>query len=143
VLRGLPTDRIAFHPPVSNAESGQLQVQADLLFLPLSFDCEFPELIRTSAPGKFGEYLASGTPVLVHAPADSFPVTFVRQHRCAAACSVANVGTLAETLATMLLDAQARDAQAQRGVAAAEDFSESLNRERFCRLVTQRQAEAA
>ena len=135
VLRGLPADRIAFHPPVSNAQSARLQVQADLLFLPLSFDCEFPELIRTSAPGKFGEYLAAGTPLVVHAPTDSFPIRFVTEHACAAACSVPEGAALAETIAETLLNPHRCEERTRRAIAAADGFDETINRERFCRFV--------
>lgn len=142
-LRELPIDRISFHPPISNAESARLQVQADILFLPLSFTCEFPQLIRTSAPGKFGEYLASGTPVLVHAPADSFPVTFVKQHACATACDVPESSRLATTLAEMIANQAACEAMRQRAIEVAEGFSEAANRARFTDVITSRQAQAA
>ena len=143
VLRELPTRGIAFHPPVSNTESAALQVQADILFLPLSFTCEFPQLIRTSAPGKFGEYLASGTPVLVHAPGDSFPITFVKQHACAAACDLPDSRELARSLAEMIATPEACEAMRQRAIDAAEGFSEAANRERFTDVITSRQAQAA
>ncbi len=44
------------------------QKRAQVLFLPLAFDSAIPEVIRSSAPAKAAEYLASGRPVLVHAP---------------------------------------------------------------------------
>jgi glycosyltransferase involved in cell wall biosynthesis len=133
VRRTLPIDRINFHPPVSTEESAEIQVRADLLFLPLSFTCEYPALIRTSAPGKFGEYLASGTPVLVHAPADSFPVRFVTQHGCAAACAVPDKHALAVTLAAMIRDAESRETMTRRAIAMADDFSMAVN----CRRLTE------
>lgn len=134
---------ICFHPPVTNAESALLQVQADLLFLPLSFTCNYPELIRTSAPGKFGEYLASGTPVLVHAPPDSFPTTFVERHACAAACSVPTSEALAATLKEMLTNPLACEAWRQRALNVAEGFSTTVNRQLLLNVITPRQAAAA
>jgi glycosyltransferase involved in cell wall biosynthesis len=59
-----------------------VQQQADILFLPLSFESPIQEVVRTSAPGKMGEYLASGRPVLVHAPADSYVSWYFRLHAC-------------------------------------------------------------
>ncbi|HEY8174648.1 MAG TPA: glycosyltransferase, partial [Gemmatimonadaceae bacterium] len=41
-----------------------------------------PEVIRTSAPGKMGEYLASGRPILAHAPRDSFVAWYFREYDC-------------------------------------------------------------
>jgi glycosyltransferase involved in cell wall biosynthesis len=143
ILDRLPVNQIQFHPPVSTAEAADVQVQADLLFLPLSFDCGYPELIRTSAPGKFGEYLASGTPVLVHAPAGSFPVTFVSTHGCAAACDVPESRRLADTLSSLLEQPEATAAISQRAIAVAEDFAEPLNRQRFLQLVAAQPALAA
>lgn len=135
ILSLLPVNRIQFHRAVSTAEAAEVQVQADLLFLPLSFDCGYPELIRTSAPGKFGEYLACGTPVVVHAPAGSFPVTFVANHGCAATCDVPESHRLAETVSSMLEHPEATAAISQRAIAVAEDFAEPLNRQRFLQLV--------
>jgi len=142
-LDELPAHRIHFCPAVTNAEAAQLQVQADLLFLPLSFDCGYPELIRTSAPGKFGEYLACGTPVVVHAPAGSFPVTFVNKHGCAASCEVPDSLQLAETLARVFERPETTDAISKRAIEVAEDFAEPVNRERFLQLVARRPALAA
>ena len=142
-LSELPSDKISFHPPVSNAESAVIQVQADILFLPLSFTCEFPALIRTSAPGKFGEYLASGTPVLVHAPPNSFPVTFVKQHACATSCDVADSQALASTIRSMLANPQACEAMRHAAIDVAEHFAHTLNRDRFTSVFRSRQAQAA
>ena len=48
------------------------QQQADILFLPLAFSSDIPEVIRSSAPAKLSEYLASLRPILAHAPSGSF-----------------------------------------------------------------------
>lgn len=135
VRRSLPVEQITFHPPVSTAESAGIQVQADVLFLPLSFTCEYPALIRTSAPGKFGEYLASGTPVVVHAPADSFPVSFVARHACAAACAVPDCYALARTLVQLVQNDAGREAMVARAITVAEDFSVTINRKRLTSFV--------
>src|SRR5439155_16530435 len=68
------------HVPVE--EALRLQQSADVLFLPLAFQSPYPQIIRTSAPGKLGEYLASGRPILAHAPADSFVSWYLREHGC-------------------------------------------------------------
>ena len=41
---------------------------ADALLLPFSFDDQQQEVVSTSLPSKTAPYLASGVPVLVHAP---------------------------------------------------------------------------
>jgi glycosyltransferase involved in cell wall biosynthesis len=58
------------------------QRKADILFLPLAFESPIPQVIRTSAPGKLGEYLASGRPLLAHVPANSFVAYYFKKHQC-------------------------------------------------------------
>jgi glycosyltransferase involved in cell wall biosynthesis len=127
----LPTTGIHFHPPTSTAKAAELQARADVLFLPLSFTCAYPDLIRTSAPGKFGEYLASGTPLLVHAPADSFPIRFVTQHRCGTACGTPTAGSLADSLAGLIDDPAGCLAMTRQAVSVAEDFNADINQQRL------------
>lgn len=57
--------------------------QADLLFVGLSFHTPFPDLINSSAPGKFSEYLISGRPILVAAPKSSFIASHAKQFKAA------------------------------------------------------------
>jgi glycosyltransferase involved in cell wall biosynthesis len=73
---------LRLQPPVASGEMATVHRAADVLFLPLAFESPYPEIIRTSAPGKMGEYLASGRPVLAHVPADSFVAWYFRQHAC-------------------------------------------------------------
>ena len=73
---------VTVYPAIGADDARALQTDADLLFLPLAFETTIPELIRTSSPGKMGEYLASGRPVLVHAPSDSFVAWYFREHDC-------------------------------------------------------------
>ncbi len=69
-------------PQVSAQEAQRLQREADILFLPLGFDTPYPEIVRTSAPTKTGDYLASGRPIIVYAPSDSFLAWYFREHEC-------------------------------------------------------------
>jgi glycosyltransferase involved in cell wall biosynthesis len=72
--------RIHEHRPAADVPS--LHAGADILFLPLAFRTPYPSLIRSSNPGKMGEYLASGRPILVHAPPDTFVAEYFRKHEC-------------------------------------------------------------
>ncbi len=54
--------------------------EADLAFVGLSFDTEYPILINTSSPGRLCDFLRSNTPILVHAPSDSFLTTYAKKH---------------------------------------------------------------
>jgi len=135
IRQSLEQEAIVWHPPTSQQESAAVQVQADLLFLPLSFTCTYPELIRSSAPGKFGEYLASGTPLLIHAPADSFPVSFASQHGCAAVCATPDVESLTETICRLADEPPIRERLGQAAIAAAADFCQQRNSQRFIQFV--------
>jgi glycosyltransferase involved in cell wall biosynthesis len=73
---------VVFHRARPLSEMPDIQRRADILFLPLSFNSPYPEVIKTSAPGKLGEYLASRRPILVHAPADSFVAWYFRRYDC-------------------------------------------------------------
>lgn len=66
--RGLPREMPAVHK------------SADILFVGLSFDTPYPVLINTSSPGKTCEYMISGTPILLHAPPDSYISTYAKQY---------------------------------------------------------------
>jgi glycosyltransferase involved in cell wall biosynthesis len=76
--RGLD-GKVVVHPHVQWEELRQVQREADILILALSFTSPYPDIIRTASPTKTGEYLASGRPVLVHAPPDSYPAAIARR----------------------------------------------------------------
>jgi len=80
--KGISGNMVVYHPHVSTFEVPKVLRQSDILFLPLAFHSPIPEVIRTSAPGKTGEYLSVGRPVLVHAPKDSFISWFFRENHC-------------------------------------------------------------
>lgn len=80
--KGIFGDFMVFHSYVSQEEIPTILRNADILFLPLAFNSGFPEVIKTSAPGKTGEYLASGRPILVHAPSDSFLSSYFTKNKC-------------------------------------------------------------
>jgi glycosyltransferase involved in cell wall biosynthesis len=81
-LEGLRGPEVRLLPHVEPDQAARIQWQADVLFMGFSFDSEVPVVIRTSAPGKLGDYLASGRPILALVPADSFLAQYLRDHRC-------------------------------------------------------------
>ena len=114
----------------------EVQQKADLLFLPLAFEAPFPGLIRTSAPGKTGEYLAAGRPVLVHAPPDSFLAWYFREHDCGLVIDENNPARVAEAIERLLTDSslqQRLSANAWRR--AEEEFSLQAARSAFARVM--------
>jgi glycosyltransferase involved in cell wall biosynthesis len=81
-IKGIKGSFIFFDKLKSQSEIFELQKKADILFFPLAFNSPYPRLIRNSSPGKMGEYLASGKPVLVHAPSDSFLSWYFKEKNC-------------------------------------------------------------
>jgi hypothetical protein len=78
VTRDLSGPYVSAHPHASHDTALKVQQGADILFLPLAFDSPIPEVIRSWAPAKLGEYLAAGRLILVHAPAGSFITELIR-----------------------------------------------------------------
>ena len=57
---------------VNQATLADAQARSTVLFLPLAFESSLPLMIRHNFPTKAMDYLRSGRPILVHAPADSY-----------------------------------------------------------------------
>ncbi len=114
----------------------RVQQQADMLFLPLAFDSPFPELIRTSAPGKTGELLAARKPILVHAPPDSFVAWYFRRYECGLVVDESDSVRLAEAIGLLLDDVELRERlSAHAWERAQNDFSATTARARFAKLL--------
>lgn len=56
----------------AQAEMPKIQSEADILFLPLSWNTGFDDIIKTASPGKLSDYLIAGRPILINAPDFSF-----------------------------------------------------------------------
>jgi glycosyltransferase involved in cell wall biosynthesis len=124
------------HDAVSSEEAVRLQRSAEILFLPLAFESPYPEVVNTSAPGKLGELLASGRPILVHAPRESFLSWYFRTHECGLVVDERDPSLLVKAIHRLLLDR----ALCQRLVARArqcvrEDFSLAVSRARFFNML--------
>ena len=65
------TASVTVRPMVSIEAFREVMRDAALLLLPLSFEPDQADVVRTSIPTKTAEYLASGVPILVHAPSDA------------------------------------------------------------------------
>jgi glycosyltransferase involved in cell wall biosynthesis len=115
---------VVHHSHLPASALPEVHQRANLLYLPLAFKSGFPEVIRTSAPGKMGEYLAAGRPILVHAPADSYVAWYFRQYSCGYVVDQKNPAELADAVTKLLEDAALRDALSSRAQTRAEaDFS--------------------
>ena len=129
---------VVHHVHTEQSEMARVQEEADILFLPLAFDSPIPRVIRTSAPGKMGEYLASGGPVLAHAPADSFVSWYFRQNRCGLVVDEKAPEVLAEAISRIAADSELRTRLRESARQCAnKDFSADAASSTFLNLVRQ------
>lgn len=96
------TGPVVFHGHIPASSIPEIQRRADILFLPLAFKSPYPELIKVSSPSKVGEFLASGRPVLAHAPEGSFISEYFRKYDCGLVVDEDDPGLLVEPLARLL-----------------------------------------
>lgn len=101
---GVAGSVVRVHPHVPQAGIREVLRRADVLFLPLAFRSPIPEIVATSSPGKIGDYLAAGRPILVHAPADSFLSWYFRTHGCGLVVDRDDQAALGEALEQILTD---------------------------------------
>lgn len=126
---------VVLHEPVASAEVFGIQRGADVLFLPLAFDSPIPEVIKTSCPMKTGEYLASGQPILVHAPSGSFLDWYFKRHECGVVVDRKDPEVLADAIKRILDDAELRENIGRNARERAEaDFDLSVAREAFVKV---------
>jgi glycosyltransferase involved in cell wall biosynthesis len=130
--QGIHGEKIYVHSHVPYAEILEHQRKADILFLPLAFETPIREVIRTSAPGKLAEYLASGRPVLAHAPADSFVAYYLEKNQCGLIASKNDSTNLKEDILRLIGDDSFRRAITHNARQRAQlDFDPKVARKRF------------
>lgn len=139
---GVSGDALVLHPHAPHNAIPEIQRRADILFLALAFHPPYPEGIKTAAPGKMGEYLASGRPILVHAPADSFTAWYFRKHECGLVIDTDDPEALARGIEELLTDESLRRRLVANALARAQvDFSVEATREKFARFLRWNQGE--
>lgn len=79
-------------------EVPQVLAQSDIAFAGLSFDTPWPNLINTSSPGRLCDFLRSNTPILIHAPSESFLTSYARERDFAFVVDSNNVAALEKTI---------------------------------------------
>jgi len=109
----------AFEPPLSPSAFRERVARADVAVLCLSFDSEHPAVIATASPARLPEYMASGTPILVHAPAGSHVAEYARAGDFAEVVDRADDAALAEGLRRVLADPERSAQRARRARALA------------------------
>ena len=120
--RGVAGSSVMCHSHITAAEIPGVLRQADILFLPLAFNCPIPEVIRTSAPGKMAEYLSVARPILVHAPSDSFCSWFFNKHGCGVVVDQYDPALLAEQIELILASKEMQKRLGERARKTSEEF---------------------
>ena len=127
---------VVYHDHLPASKVSGVQRRADILFLPLAFISPNHEIVKTSSPGKMGEYLASGRPVLAHAPADSFVSWYFREHECGVVVDRGDPAMLAREIHRLLEDRGLRATVVENArISAASDFSVESARSKFLKML--------
>jgi glycosyltransferase involved in cell wall biosynthesis len=93
--------------------------EADILFLPMSFDPQRRHMVTTSIPSKISEYLASGVPILAHGPEYSSAVRYCREHNCALVVDQPDDAALREALIRLAADDELRRRLSEKALQTA------------------------
>ena len=126
---------VVYHHHLGLLRVIQVQRQADILFLPLAFNSPIPEVVKTSAPGKMGEYMASGRPILVHAPPDSFLSWYFKKYECGLVVDRNESMALVQAIRRMIEDEALRKHLIKNALACAKrDFDPEVARAGFLKL---------
>lgn len=130
--RGINSPRIVLHGHVPPEDVRRVQGQADILFLGFSFDSKIPELVSTSAPGKLGDYLATGVPILAHVPKDCFVAWYLKKHECGMVVDEDNPDALAHGIQGLLSNAALRSHLRENALDRAQkDFDPAVAQKAF------------
>jgi glycosyltransferase involved in cell wall biosynthesis len=135
--QGIQGEKVFIHTHVPYKVILEQQQKADILFLPLAFESPIPEVIHTSAPGKMGEYLASGRPILAHVPHDSFVASYFRTYACGALTDQNDVPMLAAEIRKIIDQPSFRSEIIKNALRqATADFSPQLARQKFVEVLS-------
>lgn len=131
---GVEPDRV--EPSLPQEALRRRLEQADVLFLGLSFDSPHPDVIHTASPAKLPEYMASGTPILIHAPRGSHVAEYAREGEFAEVVDEASDERLAAAIRRVLDDQATAGERAARARGLAEKRHDvEVVRARFCELL--------
>ncbi len=98
-----------------------IQKDADLLYLPMGFDKRrAQECIRTAAPGKIGEYLVSGVPILINAPEHSYISWYAKKYAFAYVVNSVEERELRDAIFTLLKNKMIREELVRNALSLAK-----------------------
>lgn len=113
-------------------ETQRLLQDCDLLYLPQAFESHHRPLTQLSFPTKLSTYVATGRPVLIHAPSYGSLARFCKEHDFGIVCQSLDAGELGQVFCRI-----ATDSAIMRNAAAASGriAKTVLTPKRFCHAV--------
>ena len=128
---------VVLHPHQNIASIPEIQQSADILFLPLAFHSKYPDFIINSAsPGKMGELLAAGRPILVHAPSKSYVTWYFKKNKCGIVVDSPHVEELANAIQKLVIDENLRRTLSEAArKSARQDFNLDSIRSHFKKII--------
>jgi glycosyltransferase involved in cell wall biosynthesis len=121
---GICGPRVVYHEHLPAQEVAEIQKSADILLIPFSANSLVAEVVKTSAPAKMGDYLASGVPILAYVPPDTFVGWYLRKNACGVVVENSEAQSLSEAICTLLADESLRRSLVQNAFKCLdEDFS--------------------
>jgi len=118
-IKNLPN--VSVLPAIEHEEIPDLLRAYDLLFLPLDFSQNGIKYAKFSMPTKASEYMISGTPILVYAPAETAISQFFIQNECGYCVTKNNSNELARAVDFLIQNEEYRNKISSNAVYIALD----------------------
>lgn len=123
--------RIVFRS-ASQEAMADIQDDANILFLPLSFNTPSPEVIEMATPGKTVEYLVAERPILVHAPPYAFLTQYAKEKGFAHVVDTEDSNELQDGIRKILLDSSyAKELVSHARTLYRDEYNLNANAEAF------------
>lgn len=132
IKEGIFGNQVVYHEHASSNEIASAQKAAHIVFIPFSFNSIVSEVIRTSAPGKMADYLASGVPILANVPSDSYVAWYLNKYRCGVVVDNDQPKPLADAIKLLIENDDLRSALSHAALKQAKaDFDPEKNQIKF------------
>lgn len=133
---GIRPENIRIHNHVPSDEISEKMRAADFLLIPFAAESTIPEVVTTSAPGKMGDYLSSGRPILALVPENSFVAWYLSENQSGVVIESETPLVIAKELKRLAKNKKRRARLAANGIRKAqEDFGRELAAEKFANFV--------
>jgi len=94
--------------------------ESDLLVLPYDFSPLSIKYIRFSMPTKASEYMITGTPILIFAPAETAVVKYAKKYNWAKVITESNIETITSSIKQLIENKDLREEYAKNAIKIAE-----------------------